>query len=183
MKISKTKDTFLQNTMLDVDTGCMNWQHYKNADGYGRMSFERKVTSAHRFAYNLFVGEIPKGMVVRHKCHNPACCNPEHLLIGTQFDNIQDMVKAGRHLSPKKKKPKPPHFSALISAKQKEYWKRLKSQGIVKMSNNKLDEDTVKYIRKRAKKGIAVKEMAAEYEMTPKAIRNVINRKAWNHVC
>jgi hypothetical protein len=183
MKIFKTKNTFLQNTVLDADTGCMNWQHYKNADGYGRMSFNRKVISAHRFSYKLFIGDIPEGLIVRHKCHNPPCCNPNHLLIGTQLDNIQDMVNAGRHLSPKKKKPKPPHFSALISAKQKEYWARVKEQGIVRMSSNKLNEDTVKYIRQRAKEGIAAKEMALEYEMTPHAIRHIINRKTWRHVC
>ena len=38
-------------------------------------------------------GEIPKGMVIRHKCDNPNCCNIEHLEIGTQKDNIEDMIK------------------------------------------------------------------------------------------
>jgi hypothetical protein len=41
-------------------------------------------------------GEIPKGMVIRHKCDNPACCNIEHLEIGTPLDNVNDMIERGR---------------------------------------------------------------------------------------
>tara|TARA_R110001606_G_scaffold115974_2_gene244548 strand:- start:697 stop:1032 length:336 start_codon:yes stop_codon:yes gene_type:complete len=52
---------------------------------------------AHRFAYALSKGEIPDGFVVRHTCDNPACCNPDHLILGTQADNIADMYKRKRN--------------------------------------------------------------------------------------
>jgi hypothetical protein len=39
----------------------------------------------------LVNGEIPKGGMVRHKCHNRACCNPAHLELGEAQDNVQDM--------------------------------------------------------------------------------------------
>ena len=38
----------------------------------------------------------PPGMVIMHSCDNPACCNPEHLVLGTQSDNIRDCVAKGR---------------------------------------------------------------------------------------
>lgn len=49
-----------------------------------------------RWIYTKTFGEIPNGMVVRHKCDNPACINPEHLELGTQKENIQDCIKRNR---------------------------------------------------------------------------------------
>jgi hypothetical protein len=51
---------------------------------------------AHRASYSLFVGAIPEGMVVRHKCDNPPCVNPRHLQVGTLGDNNQDTWDRGR---------------------------------------------------------------------------------------
>ena len=49
-----------------------------------------------RYVYEECFGEIPEGMVIRHKCDNHKCINPEHMELGTQLDNIQDMVERGR---------------------------------------------------------------------------------------
>jgi len=73
----------------------------RNQRGYGYMVTERYGStnrlSAHRFAWMLANGkEIPTGMVVRHTCDNPPCCNPEHLLVGTHADNMADMDARGR---------------------------------------------------------------------------------------
>lgn len=76
----------------------------KGAPEYGRINVrvgahgENKHIDlfAHRVAYELEVGKVPDKLVVRHSCHNPLCCNPNHLAVGTHQDNMDDMVKAGR---------------------------------------------------------------------------------------
>ncbi len=53
---------------------------------------------AHRMAYELYVGPIPDGMCVLHRCDNPGCVNPEHLWLGTQLENVIDRDKKNRHV-------------------------------------------------------------------------------------
>jgi len=91
-----------ESVVIDETTGCWNWTLSKDNAGYGRLKVQMgardkfRMTSTHRRAYEVFVGDIPKGMCVCHKCDNPSCCNPEHLFIGTHKDNMQDMISKGR---------------------------------------------------------------------------------------
>lgn len=55
--------------------------------GYGRFFFEGKAHVAHRFIYKMLNGEIDKYLMVMHKCNNKICCNPNHLILGTNSDN------------------------------------------------------------------------------------------------
>lgn len=72
---------------------CWPWDGRRSsAEGYGRF----KGQQAHRIAYELVNGPVPPGMVVRHKCDNPPCCNPLHLEIGTHLDNSRDAVERDR---------------------------------------------------------------------------------------
>lgn len=76
---------------------CWEFRGQKMAFGYGRFFLHGKVrTPAHRVAYTLTKGEIPEGLVVRHTCDNPACCNPGHLILGTRNDNNQDRAERKR---------------------------------------------------------------------------------------
>ena len=54
---------------------------------------------AHRWGYEHFVGPIPEGDVVLHSCDTPSCQNPEHWVLGSQADNVEDMVAKGRNAS------------------------------------------------------------------------------------
>ena len=75
---------------------CILFDGYKNKLGYGYTCHKGKGWLAHRWAYTQAHGPIPKGLHVRHMCHNPSCINPDHLAVGTPQDNADDKVKAGR---------------------------------------------------------------------------------------
>lgn len=79
--------------------GCWIWTGALNERGYGvigRGSRGQGMEKAHRLSYRLHKGEIPVGNVIMHKCGNPTCVNPWHLVAGTQKENAQDTVRMGR---------------------------------------------------------------------------------------
>lgn len=84
-------------SIVDYNTGCHNWRGLLNPSGYGIIGYHGKWL-AHRLSYTLKYGEIPKGINVCHKCDNPKCINTEHLFLGTQADNIHDMISKKRNI-------------------------------------------------------------------------------------
>ena len=76
--------------------GCWLWTACKNGRGYGTFGLNGRMQKAHRVSYELFNGEIPEGLIVRHTCNNPICVNPAHLIVGTYQDNSNDTKRAGR---------------------------------------------------------------------------------------
>jgi hypothetical protein len=80
------------------DTGCWEWYGAFNNYGYGSIRVDGLRVGAHRASYVAHVGPLPSNMQVLHKCDNPSCVNPDHLFLGTQSDNVYDMVHKGRHI-------------------------------------------------------------------------------------
>lgn len=68
----------------------------KGQGGYGSFRFKRKKMLAHRVSYELFVGPIPEGLVVRHRNDTPLDVNPRNLILGTQRQNMQDKIDRSR---------------------------------------------------------------------------------------
>jgi hypothetical protein len=76
--------------------GCWEWTASLNQRGYGQFKFEGKMVKAHRYSITLD-GRDPTGKLVCHHCDNPKCVRPDHLFVGTDKDNMVDMVKKGRN--------------------------------------------------------------------------------------
>lgn len=95
-------------TKYKTGDGCWLWQAATFAKGYGMVNLGRDshgkqhTEYAHRVAYVIAKGNIPEGLVVRHSCDTPACVNPDHLVLGTQNDNIQDAHRQGKYNRPRK---------------------------------------------------------------------------------
>ena len=139
---------------------CIEWQGGRSSSGYGqvRLSNPRRMEGAHRLAYceanSISLDEI-KGKVVRHKCDNRGCVNPDHLEIGTVLDNSRDMVDRGRSARGDKQ-----HLA-------------------------KLSDADVREIRKRYKRRDPVdggRALACEFGVTPQAISYVVKGETWRHV-
>lgn len=94
--MKSARQRILDSSKLNLVSGCWEWQNILCPNGYGQMLILKKRKMPHRVAYEEFVGPIPNGLFVCHRCDNPACCNPEHLFLGTQQDNMDDKVSKGR---------------------------------------------------------------------------------------
>ncbi len=89
--IAKVISRFLSSRTEGGKNDCWNWNKSTNEKGYGQVMCAGKNIKAHKMAYMIHVGDIPDGVSVLHKCDNPRCVNPNHLFLGSQADNINDM--------------------------------------------------------------------------------------------
>lgn len=88
-KIKNPSAYFWSQVARGNSSSCWPWLSRNNAYGYGVATWEGKQIQAHRVAYMLERGPIPKGLVLHHTCENRQCCNPAHLLLTTQSDHIR----------------------------------------------------------------------------------------------
>lgn len=136
---------------------CWLWNGYKDRQGYGRIGVAKhKIEGAHRVAWEVTFGPIPKGLCVCHDCpdgDNPSCCNPNHLWLGDNDQNIQDMVIKGRQNRGRK------HRSA------------------------KIDENAVSEIR-FTKETLPVTNaaLAKAWGISSNQVAYILSRKNWRHV-
>ena len=92
-------ERFWRFVCKDAVTGCWNWAGFSyNESGYGGIRSDTppyKKVRAHRVSWELHNGPIPDGVDVLHRCDNPKCVNPDHLYLGSQADNMRDMIERG----------------------------------------------------------------------------------------
>lgn len=84
---------------------CHEWTAYRAKNGYGVFCWRGHNHRAHRIAFAAFVGPIPEGMSVCHRCDNRACVEPSHLFLGSDRDNIRDAITKGRFVKVKPNAP------------------------------------------------------------------------------
>jgi hypothetical protein len=137
-----------------TESGCFECtSHYKLSNGYYFLTYNYQRKTLHRHVYEEMFGEIPIGLVVRHKCDNRGCINPEHLELGTYKDNSQDMVSRGRSLKGEK------HPAS------------------------KLSDDDIREIRKLANKGVKRKDICVMFGIKNiNTITMIKYGHSWGHV-
>lgn len=84
---------FWEKVDIRGEDDCWEWTLSKYRTGYGQVS---GGLYAHRMAWELSHEPIPSGMIIMHTCDNRACCNPNHLRLGTDLDNVRDKYSKGR---------------------------------------------------------------------------------------
>lgn len=96
------QEKFWANVLVRGPDDCWIWLRGKS-HGYGLLRTPdyqyhggERTMLAHRFAYEFSIGPIPKGLLLMHTCDHPSCCNPKHLIPGTNLDNRRDAVSKGR---------------------------------------------------------------------------------------
>ena len=152
---------------VEKTDACWLWTGSKRHKGYGAFVYKKNGQviqgRAHRYSYELHKGEIPAGLFVLHRCDIPACVNPEHLFLGTNRDNVEDMVSKGRHVpggtyGPGNYQRGEDHHSA------------------------KLNETIVREIRRQRGEGRSIGWLARTYGITIGHTHRIVTRKAWVYV-
>lgn len=98
-----TAERFWSKVDVRGEDECWEWTAGKDRHGYGQFYAHGENVIAHRFAWTLVHGDVPKGtghhgLCVCHSCDNRACQNPSHFFLGSNLDNMQDMVRKGRSI-------------------------------------------------------------------------------------
>lgn len=173
---------------VDISGGpdaCWPWKARRNdhRGSYGiwdrRVDGKRVARQAHRVAYEMRVGPIPEGLLIRHTCDNPPCCNPAHLIPGTAAQNSADMVRRGRHWTQTRPERIP---------RGDDHWtRRLGTDAFPRGeqhhgANTSITVGTVEAIQRRyTMGGCTHKELAVEFNLPKAMIGTILRGEHWRH--
>lgn len=142
------------HSIPEPNSGCLLWTGSTNQKGYAHVYWDGRIQSATRLVWARANGQsVPAGMSVCHKCDVPSCINPDHLFVGTNAENMADMVRKGRH--------------------------RKHGLSGSALSHSKLNEEKVQRIRQDTRPSTV---LAALYGVSPRTIRDARSGVLWRHV-
>jgi len=147
-------ETLASRSVLNAETGCLEWTGYKTAWGYGQLRVKQKTLYAHRASYEAHTGTSAAGKFVCHRCDNPCCIEPTHLFLGTNEDNMKDCAsknRTARQYGEKSGKAK------LTDAKALEIWTKRQN-------------------------GFTNVALAIEYDIDATVVSRIASKKAWGHI-
>lgn len=147
-------------TIFDPNSGCWLWGGTTNANGYGRVWVDGQSDLAHTVSYRRHNGPIPEGLLVRHRCDNPGCINPDHLETGTLADNSRD-----------------------CRLRQPKTWKGKfdKYRGELHPKTPFCDADVLE-IRRLYASGARIADLARSRDVDYNAIKQIVLRNSWTHI-
>lgn len=138
--------------------GCWPWTASLTGGGYGQIGIGNgRNAMSHRLSYELHAGSpIPRGLSVLHRCDNRPCCNPAHLFLGTQADNIADMDRKGRARRPTL---------------------RGERAGLAKLTDEQVMELRALYAA-----GTRQIDLAARFGVRQSTVSSIVRRATWSHI-
>lgn len=160
-------DDFWGRTIPEPNTGCWLWMGKVDHQQYGVHGWGPRRIRAHRAAYALAFGPFAKALLICHKCDVPSCVNPGHLFLGTNADNIADMVRKGRNASGERAGA---HLHPETRVNGERHW------------SAKLTEAIVVEIRKKHATGGNPRLLGLEYGVSRECIGWIVRRQTWKHV-
>jgi len=128
---------------------CWPWPHHIRPSGYGHFSALMCTAASHRTSFAAFKTDPPIDLVVRHKCDNPPCWNPDHLLLGTTADNMADAYERGRNAAGD-------------------------SHGMAVLTSSSARELAQEYLD-----GHRMRDLVAKYRVSRATVSDVVRRKIW----
>ena len=136
---------------------CWPWTGKVQEHGYGVFWDGTREVRAHRWGHEALVGPIPEGQIIRHRCDVRVCQNPAHWQLGTQADNVRDMIERGRKV---------------VTPMRGE------ANGNARLTVAQVQEIRLRY----AQGGETYYTLGAEFGITPTAVGHIIQRRKWASV-
>ena len=149
--MATTLEDLYERADANEETDCLEWQLSTNKDGYGYVWFKGKNHYAHRVAFMLANNvELTPDDYICHDCDNPACINPDHLFLGDQQSNMDDMTAKNRAARGERN------------------------------GRAKLTQTNVLEIRVLVENGEALEALALQYNVAPSTVADIRDRRIWS---